>query len=349
MKRIYLLLITLCFIQLHAQDLKLKGTILDAGSKEPIAGVAVYISGTSKGVVSGIDGSFTITYPEELNEPLVFSYLGYERLQIVNPRTRDLSIVQLQEQTNTLDAVVIDPDPWSRQVKERYFKEFFVGKRSLEDASILNLKKVRLRFNPSTEMLTGTADEPIIVINKHLGYTIYYDLIDFEVQFSSWQPDSIPRKKRSFEPENYRAESSFISGSSFYQEMQNKKPSKRQRERRRDRAYKTSMLKLFRSITAQTMKDDKFDLFHRGFRVDPADHIRVRKYDDVYKVTFRHLKYSVRDRLDHQTDLNLKNNFVYVDEYGNNLSVRDVQLSGFIPQLGVGGMMPLDYNLENKD
>jgi hypothetical protein len=127
--------------------------------------------------------------------------------------------------------------------------------------------------------------------------------------------------------------------------MKSKRPTGPQRERRRERAYAISKLKLFRSIVNQTMRDGKFQLFYRGFRVKPEDHIRVRREGDNYKLTFRNLKYSVLDRKDNQSDLLLLVNFINIDEYGNNLNPRDIMFSGYISQLGVGGNMPLDHNL----
>jgi hypothetical protein len=50
-----------------------------------LLGVAVYISELLR-VVSGTDGvTDSITYSPEFNAPLVFAYLGYEKIEILDP------------------------------------------------------------------------------------------------------------------------------------------------------------------------------------------------------------------------------------------------------------------------
>lgn len=347
----FLLVLLFTSISSIAQDFKITGKIVDAVSGEPLTGVAVYISGTSTGVVSGLDGSYSITYTPEFKAPLVFSYLGYEKIQIENPLNINLSLIKMTEQTNTLEAVLINPDPWDRAYKERIFLKYFVGAGVLDHVKVSNLKDVQLRFNTTTKQLTAASNNPIILINDRLGYLINYDLSEFEVNFKFLENTTGIEKNFRLEhaPERYLAENTFGLGTSFYQEKAGKKPTERQRERRRRKAYDRSQLKLYRAIISNNLKDSKFDLFYRGFRVNPEDHIRVTKAsEEINKITFRHLKYSVKDRDGNQTDLHLKDHVIYIDLFGNNLSPRSLFLSGYIADLGVGGMMPLDYNLNQE-
>lgn len=71
----------------------IRGKILDSQTREPLMGVGVYLSGTSIGVVSNASGEYSIQYDEAINAPLVFAYLGYEKIQIVDPIGLDLSVV----------------------------------------------------------------------------------------------------------------------------------------------------------------------------------------------------------------------------------------------------------------
>src|SRR5690606_30211006 len=61
------------------QDVGVKGVILDE-TNEPIPGASVLIKGTSTGVASDIDGSYTISVPN--TSTLVFSFIGYETQEI---------------------------------------------------------------------------------------------------------------------------------------------------------------------------------------------------------------------------------------------------------------------------
>ena len=332
----------------YSQQHIIEGTIIDAATKEPLMGVGVYLSGTSTGVVSGPDGEYSIKYDVEMKAPLVFAYLGYEKQTFESPLEVDLNLVQLQQQENELDAVVINPDPWDRATKERLFLDYFIGIRSLEDCEILNLNDIRLRFNTDSKQMTATSRNPIIIVNKYLGYRIKYDLVEFEINFKFFKPTV--GIERVFEVEhareNYLAENSFVSGTSFYQELESDKPNERRRIRRREKAFKISQLLLYRSFINKTLTENKFDLFHKGFKVNPADHYRSTVENGVYRLTFRNLKYSIVDRDNHQTDLFLSSNYIFMDSFGNNLSPREMMTSGYLPQLGVGGMLPLNYNLD---
>ncbi len=56
----------------------ISGTVLDAQTKEPLAGAAVRQMGTSRGVVTGDDGSFEIRLSENGERALLITYLGYK-------------------------------------------------------------------------------------------------------------------------------------------------------------------------------------------------------------------------------------------------------------------------------
>lgn len=54
---------------------QLSGKVIDAGGN-PVAGAAVIVEGTSNGVSTDLDGSFTIRAAE--GTPIVVSILGYQ-------------------------------------------------------------------------------------------------------------------------------------------------------------------------------------------------------------------------------------------------------------------------------
>jgi TonB-linked SusC/RagA family outer membrane protein len=70
----------------HAQDV-VRGTVTDAATGETMPGVNVVIEGTTIGTSTGLDGSYELNVPS-LNEVLVFSFVGYQRLVVpINGRT----------------------------------------------------------------------------------------------------------------------------------------------------------------------------------------------------------------------------------------------------------------------
>ena len=78
-----------------------QGTIVDQNG-EPIIGATVRVKGTKNGVVTDLDGKFTLT---QANGPIEVSYIGY-KTQIIKNAKGDLRI-SLQEDANALDDVVV--------------------------------------------------------------------------------------------------------------------------------------------------------------------------------------------------------------------------------------------------
>jgi hypothetical protein len=60
----------------YVQQKTITGTVKDATSGDPLPGVNVIIEGTTIGVITDIDGKFSIDVPSS-NAVLVFSFVGY--------------------------------------------------------------------------------------------------------------------------------------------------------------------------------------------------------------------------------------------------------------------------------
>lgn len=90
---------------------KIKGTVIDAATKEPLIGVNVFIKGTNKGTASDFDGKFTILGLEPGIYAVKVSYIGYQVItvtdvQVVIDRTTDLN-VEMTKISLELDEEVI--------------------------------------------------------------------------------------------------------------------------------------------------------------------------------------------------------------------------------------------------
>lgn len=105
MKKLFFLLIAVLSVCLcaSAQTRMVKGTVVDATTDEPLMGVSVVPVGTTKGVLTDLDGNFSITINNSVKQ-LTFSYVGY---QTVNVPVKDKMSVALTPSSETLDAVVI--------------------------------------------------------------------------------------------------------------------------------------------------------------------------------------------------------------------------------------------------
>lgn len=81
----------------------LEGTVLDENGI-PIIGANVVIKGTSQGVITDVDGHFSLQIPR--NAVLMVSYLGYETLEYHYKGEKDVRIT-LREKLQDLDEVVV--------------------------------------------------------------------------------------------------------------------------------------------------------------------------------------------------------------------------------------------------
>ncbi|MBF4983483.1 carboxypeptidase-like regulatory domain-containing protein [Nonlabens mediterrranea] len=345
--RVYCLIISICFIHLYSSAQEINGRVIDSLTQEAISGASVYIDGTSKGVITDLDGYFTFNYPVGVKSALVIRMMGYETIRFAQPLKADLSIVPLVQKADNLDAVIINPDPWSRKKKEQYFKQYFLGTSPFAaDCKILNLDEVKLRFNPVSGLMTARCNEPILVKNKYLGYLVSYDLMDFELQFEKRilkagpgiiMPDNVQVL------ESFHLVEAFYIGSSFFQELSDKKNRLKKYKKRRDQLYRVSDLRFFRTLAANQLQEKGYVLYYDKFAVDMSNHIRVKQFETYSVIGFRHDKYPIIDAKNNRTDIYLTGEQVVIDQYGNNLSGKAIKFNGYMAELRVGGMLPLDF------
>src|ERR1700744_5076130 len=109
MKRIFTIsglvfLFSLFTITAFAQNVAVKGRVLDAANSETLIGVSVKIKGTTEGTQTDVNGAFAISAPSTAT--LVFTYIGSAPLEVpVNGRgTID---VRLNASANELNQVVV--------------------------------------------------------------------------------------------------------------------------------------------------------------------------------------------------------------------------------------------------
>lgn len=87
------------------QKVTVKGTVTDGSNQQPLPGVNITVSGTTEGVITDIDGKYSIDIPSA-SAVLVFSYIGYnsERVEVGNRSVIDISLIP---DIKNLDEVVV--------------------------------------------------------------------------------------------------------------------------------------------------------------------------------------------------------------------------------------------------
>ncbi len=91
-------------INITAQSLNITGSVKDTADNTPIIGASVVIKGTTTGVITDINGNFSISAP--LGSTLTFSFVGYKNQEA---RITDQTVINilLSVETKSLDEVVI--------------------------------------------------------------------------------------------------------------------------------------------------------------------------------------------------------------------------------------------------
>lgn len=98
----------LCFLSLSlvgfAQTAKVEGVVTSADDKQPLIGVSISIKGTTHGVVTDVDGSYSLQASKDA--VLIFSYIGFDDVETaVGSRTR--IDVAMSMKVDALDDIIV--------------------------------------------------------------------------------------------------------------------------------------------------------------------------------------------------------------------------------------------------
>ena len=91
-------------LQAVLQNSTVKGKVADADG-EPIIGASIVVKGSSNGVISDLDGNFTL-YNVSEKAVLIISYVGYKTQEITLDGKSSVSIT-MQEDSKALDEIVV--------------------------------------------------------------------------------------------------------------------------------------------------------------------------------------------------------------------------------------------------
>ena len=91
------------FKMAFSQNITVKGVVKDA-TGESVIGASVVQKGTSNGIITDIDGNFTLNVPS--NSTIVISFVGYKTQEIPVAGKTQINVT-MKEDTEMLDEVVV--------------------------------------------------------------------------------------------------------------------------------------------------------------------------------------------------------------------------------------------------
>lgn len=104
-KAVLALLILVSSFAGFAQGLQVKGVVTSADDGQPIPGVSVVVKGTTTGMITDLNGSYSLNAPG--NSTLVFSFVGMKTQEIQVSGRTIINIVLAPEQTDIDEVVVV--------------------------------------------------------------------------------------------------------------------------------------------------------------------------------------------------------------------------------------------------
>lgn len=221
------------------------GKTVQRSNGAPIPNASVFISGTSVGTMSDSAGNFELKGIPAGNFELVISSINYST--VVYPfGTQALPLkltVQMDPKVVELNEVTVEPfDPAGWQKWGRFFIDNFIGTTiASRRCRIINEKALRFRYNQKKGILTVVADEPLKIVNNHLGYSLQYELEEF-----TW---------------NRNEHSVLFVGYSFFKDMSDAEDRRQQRfTSRRSEIYNGSMAHFMRSLYYDRLEQEGFEV-----------------------------------------------------------------------------------------
>lgn len=230
-----------CFV---AQSQKLlKGVVIDEEKNKPIANASVFLNTTSFGTVTNSQGNFELTIPNGKYE-LIVSSIGFDTYnQTINTdNVSDFITIKLKVKSQVMETVVVEPyekDGWEKWGK--FFLESFIGTTANSlSCTIKNKNVIHFRNSKKTSELTAIADEPLVIENKALGYTLKYQLELFSY--------------------NFKTHYLLYVGYPFFQPMKGGDGKQKRWEKRRSEAYLGSMMHFMRSVYQNKINEHGFEV-----------------------------------------------------------------------------------------
>jgi hypothetical protein len=219
----------------------LYGKVVDSAGKA-VPFLNIFFANTTLGTTSNEIGEYKLINIPNGKYNLTVSGIGYKVISVpleVIGNSIEKNIV-VNEDIKTLNEIEVKSRPDNFKKYLPVFRKYFLGETANASlCKILNLEAIDLNYNEQNHVLTATAQEPIEIENKALGYKIFYLLQTFSLDT---QHDLI-----------------FLSGIPRFVELVPEKDSQQKKwNRNRDKAYLGSVTHFIKSLFEHTLNSNGF-------------------------------------------------------------------------------------------
>lgn len=220
---IYLVVALLCLADpVSAQDVSaqeapnenaaaqsISGTILDAETSEPLAGVHVFLASRLQGTTTDAEGRFILENVLPGAYKVVASIIGYDSESVLIEIQEDIQpgnvAILLKPIVYELAGVIVEEDApreWKEQLNR--FRDLFLGTSyNAEQTEIFN--EYVLSFKEEEGVFQAFASEPLRIENRGLGYNLtfvldqltYEEETDLNITQGTWRFEELaPENKK---------------------------------------------------------------------------------------------------------------------------------------------------------
>jgi hypothetical protein len=324
----------------------IQGNVTDSTSGESLPNVNIFLSGTTWGTSSDLNGKFQLSSIVPGNYELVFSMIGYDsetRKITINDSSKLFFEIKLSPKFYLYkDVVIIEdiPTQWFEDLK--LFKEKFLGYSSVTiECEIKN--ELQLEFShPEENILIAECGVPLEIINYTLGYKILCEIENFEYDAS------LNKLRQKYNLFFIDLDSPYSKNESIYSDIRRK-------------VYKKSIYYFLKTLITRELSETEFLLFltnsiqrfnsSSGIELLSSNHIIDKNIsDDTFKLEFdgylRVERYSIQLLGMSWIKLNLP--FITIDRYGYPVEEYALTLSGGWARHGIATLLPKNYAIEEE-
>ena len=225
----------------YLQGQQVEGVIQDRETGAAIAFAEIYVEGTLTGTISDSAGHFSLNTANFPSRSVTASALGYYSFTFLwEPGDPD-KVIRLIPRRYELQEVTIGTRSLEKERSEniRLFRREFLGTSPMaRRCEILNESVITFNYGSDQDTLVGTAMDPILILNRGLGYEITYYMDRFTYERNS-------------------GATSFI-GSVFFKKDLAEGFERSRYERHRRNAYKGSQMHFFRALWKNELDQTPF-------------------------------------------------------------------------------------------
>ncbi len=341
-----LIILTINCSYSQSYENSVSGKVTSAKTGEPLPYVNIFISNSTWGTTSDMQGFYKLSSIRPGKQELVFSMIGF-KTQVITLELNNTSIIfleiSLEEKVYEFDEVKISgdqPKEWFEDLE--FFKEKFFG--YTKDPIICKiLNEYYLEFSHSNKNLfIAECEIPLEIINYTLGYNLKCEIIKFEYDYWSKTLHS-----------SYKI---------FFTELNNETDDYKQYQiSLRNKIYKGSIFYFLRELASNRFMESGFKIYNTasastssplpGLIIDSStDILEMNKEDGTYKIYFDdylNVLYYNDFHLESESWIKLNYPYVTIDKYGYPEEEIAFTILGSWAKRGVASYLPKNFILEN--